>query len=52
MPQGILADPDQDNRIVTVGLDVKPNDQIVFKLDFADWSDSYDRMTFAMGYVF
>ncbi|MCA8977740.1 MAG: hypothetical protein KDC98_23650 [Planctomycetes bacterium] len=52
MPEGIAADASQKSRILTVGVNVKPDDRIVFKLDFEDWDNSYDRMNISMGYVF
>ncbi|HEU4418495.1 MAG TPA: hypothetical protein VFT55_06120 [Planctomycetota bacterium] len=52
MPEGIPADASQDNTILTIGLNWKPIDRIVFKADFEEWSDSFDRFNLAMGYVF
>lgn len=52
MPGGFAADPAQENEILTVGLHVRPTDQIVFKLDFEEWDNSFDRLNIGMGYVF
>ena len=52
MPDGLTADSAQDNRIFTVGLHVRPIEQIVFKVDYEDWDNSFDRFHIGMGYVF
>src|SRR5262245_38473391 len=52
MGEGIPADPAQDNAIFTFGVNWRPIDKIVFKADFEEWSDSFDRFNLAMGYVF
>jgi len=52
MPEGFAADRAQDSTILTVGVNWKPNERIVFKVDFEDWDDSFDRFNIAMGYVF
>lgn len=52
MGEGIAADPTQDSTILTVGVHWRPNDRIVFKADFEEWDDAFDRFNLAMGYVF
>jgi len=44
--------PNRDNEIVTVGINFKPIDQIVIKLDYEDWDGAGDRFNFLIGYVF
>lgn len=52
MAAGIAADPMQDNRIITLGVHVRPTEQIVVKIDFEQWDNSFDRFHIGMGYVF
>lgn len=52
MPEGIAANEAQDSEILTIGVHVRPIEQIVFKVDYESWSDSFDRLNFTMGYVF
>lgn len=52
VPSGFSADSDQHDKIVTFGLNYKPIEQVVLKLDYEDWDDSGDRLNFLIGYVF
>lgn len=52
MPPGIAANTADDSQIWTFGVNVRPTHQIVFKLDFEAWDDTFDRMNISMGYVF
>jgi hypothetical protein len=52
VPAGFGADPANDVDVLTLGVDVKPNDQIVFKVDFQDFDDGEDRVNLSLGYVF
>jgi hypothetical protein len=54
--EGTVADPANDLDIVTVGLNYKPIDEIVFKLEHQFIKDGngdrLDQSNLAMGYVF
>lgn len=52
VPAGVAADPAMDSRVWTFGVDVKPDDRIVFKVDFENRGDGPDRFHVGMGYVF
>ena len=52
MPTGVAANEANDSGILTVGVHVRPIEQIVFKVDFEAWDDSFDRLNLSMGYVF
>ena len=52
MPGSSPADPAFDNQIITYGLQYKPIEQIVIKLDYADWQGQGDSLNFLIGYVF
>lgn len=52
LPSGFTADSSQDDEILTFGLDYQPIDQIVLKLDYQDWDDDPDVLSFLIGYVF
>ena len=52
MSAGIAADASQSSTILTFGVHWRPTDRIVFKADFEEWDDSFDRFNLAMGYVF
>ncbi len=52
MAAGFVADSTKDVEIITVGVEFKPIEQVVFKLDFADWDKEDDRFHISMGYLF
>ena len=52
MPDGFTSLRAQDNEILTVGLNWKPIEQIVFKLDHESWIRGRDRTNVLMGFVF
>ena len=56
IPPGFLASGMNDVEVITVGLNFKPLDQIVFKADYQFYDDSAsstgDQFNLAMGYVF
>ncbi|MCZ6597814.1 MAG: FAD:protein FMN transferase [Planctomycetota bacterium] len=53
VPSGFSADPDQDDDIITFGVNLMPIDQLVFKIEYQDWDgDGPDRFQVLMGYVF
>lgn len=56
VPAGFLADPANDQEILTLGIDYKPIPQLVFKLDYQDRDDGagtgLDQLSLGVGYVF
>jgi hypothetical protein len=52
MPAGFAADPRQDDEIWTVGVDWKPLERIVIKVDYDDWEGDGDSFNILLGYVF
>ena len=44
--------PDQDNEIVTLGINYKPIPQVVIKADYEAWEDQNDCFNIVFGYVF
>ena len=52
VPAGTSADARYASDIWTIGINYKPIDQIVFKLDYASWSGQPDTVNFLIGYVF
>ncbi len=52
VPSGFMPDPAQDFDVVTLGVDVKPIDQIVFKIDVQDFDRGPDSFNVALGYAF
>ncbi len=52
VPATFAADPDNDGEVLTVGVQVQPIPQLVFKLDYQDWEDDNDRVNLSFGYVF
>jgi len=52
MPTGYVSDPTQDNEILVFGINYKPIPQVVVKLDYEQWDNSYDRFNILFGYVF
>jgi hypothetical protein len=52
MPLGFSRAPGQQDDILTVGLNWKPIERVVVKLDYQDWKDGTDRFDFLIGYVF
>ena len=56
VPAGFVASGKNDLDILTVGLNYKPRDEIVFKFDYQTFDDavggSEDRFNLAMGYAF
>ncbi len=49
---GLTPDPIQDDTIVTMGVDWKPIDNIVFKASYQDFDKTPDSLQFSLGYVF
>jgi hypothetical protein len=52
MPDGYTAEANRQDEILTVGLNFKPIDQVVVKLDFEDRDQGADRLNLLLGYVF
>lgn len=52
MPGAFAADPDQDDEILTFGVNYEPIDQVVLKLDYADAADGQDSLSFLIGFIF
>ena len=52
MVPGFLADPTEDETILTVGLHFRPIDQIVIKADFQSYDEGRDVFQIGFGYVF
>ena len=52
MPSGFARDPSQADDILTLGLNWKPIDNVVVKIDYQDWNDGADRFDFLIGYIF
>jgi hypothetical protein len=52
MPAGVVAEPGQDDEILTFGIRYSPLPQIVVKLDYEDWDHDSDRLNLLFGYVF
>jgi len=52
MPAGFTADPSRDNQIWTVGVQLKPIQNIVLKIDYSDWDGADDRFAVLLGYIF
>ncbi len=55
-PTGFKASDAYDVSVITTGLNIKPIDQIVFKLDYQMYDDdanaNADQFNLAAGYVF
>jgi hypothetical protein len=47
-----MADPANDETIVSFGLAFQPVDEIIFKTSFEDFDNGPDRFSLSMGYVF
>lgn len=52
VPSGFMSDPDNDGEIASIGVQVQPIPQLVFKLDYQDWEDDNDRVNLLFGYVY
>ena len=52
VPTGFAADRSKDNEILTLGINYKPIPQVVIKLDYENWDNSYNRFNVLFGYVF
>lgn len=52
MATGFSADRSKDNEILTLGINYKPIPQVVFKVDYENWDNSFDRFNVLFGYVF
>ncbi len=52
VPSGFMPDPAQEFDVLTLGVDVKPIDQIVFKIDVQDFDRGPDSFNVALGYAF
>lgn len=49
---GLVADPLQDDSIVTMGIDWSPISNIVFKASYQDFDKGTDALQLSLGYVF
>jgi len=47
-----MADPANDERILSFGLAFQPVDEIIFKTSFEDFDNGPDRFSLSMGYAF
>lgn len=56
VPGGFASDPQNDVEVVSFGIAYRPNDHIVFKLDFNDFDngahDAADQLDLALGFTF
>lgn len=52
VPSGYASDPANDDEVLTFGVNWKPIDQIVVKLDYMDFDGGTDGWNFSVGYVF
>ena len=52
VPNGTTADESKMNDIVTLGVNYKPIDRLVFKLDYESWDDANDVWNFLVGWSF
>lgn len=54
VPSGFASDPNTENDIWTFGLNFKPIEKVVVKLEYQDWSKGTqpDRVNFLVGYTF
>jgi len=54
MAAGFVADPLQDNEIITFGVNYKPIPQVVIKADYENWDQDgkNDKFNIVFGYVF
>ena len=54
MPAGFLADPENADRVLTLGLSFKPVQAVVFKADYQRFLNhtGNDRMNLGLGYMF
>ncbi|HEV8631117.1 MAG TPA: hypothetical protein VGV61_12435, partial [Thermoanaerobaculia bacterium] len=56
VPRGFARNPASDRRILTYGVQYKPIEQVVLKLDFQDErneaSSGLDQLNLGVGYVF
>lgn len=51
-PSGFASDAELDDEIWTIGLNWKPIEQIVIKVDYDDWDGAGDSLNILIGYVF
>ena len=54
VPSGLTADPKNNERVTTFGLNFKLHPQVVFKADYQDFKEDpkKDRFSLGMGYMF
>ena len=56
VPTGFSRNPAKEADILTFGFAYQPIDQLIFKVDYQDWSDEgdtgVDQWNFAVGYLF
>ncbi len=54
VPSGFSADPKNDERVTTVGINFKPHPQVVLKADYQDFKEDNkkDRFNLGIGYMF
>ena len=48
----LTPDPAQKDNVITMGIDWKPIQNIVFKAAYLDWDNSTDALQLSLGYVF
>ncbi len=52
VPAGFVEDAANELDILTLGIDVKPIEQLVFKIDLQDFDDGPDRLNLSLGFAF
>ena len=54
VPSGFSADPKNNERVTTLGVNFKLHPQVVFKADFQDFKEDSkkDRFNLGVGYMF
>ena len=54
VPSGLSADPKNNERVVTVGVNFKLHPQVVFKADYQNYKEDNrkDRFNLGLGYMF
>lgn len=52
MPAGFAAEADQEDDILTLGVNIQPIDQVVIKMDFEDRESNNDTFRVLLGYIF
>jgi len=52
VPSGFSSNATNDVDVLTLGINIKPIDQVVIKLDFQDFDDGADRFNLSLGFIF